>query len=165
MHGETQANRLAQLLQQQGNLPHYELALPLVTVRSSSLKRLDVNSVLLLGLRHLECVLMDESIICATVVLTKLPYSYVMKILAIEKDPIAQHESKKSEMIKLSFGKIQSRTLCVGHTIDVSQVNLEKVTLVYKEKKIATASLINVDGEIAVRIDKVEKIDKVEENG
>lgn len=158
MHGETQANRLAQLIQKQGNLPHYELALPLVTVRSSSLKKLDVNSVLLLGLSDLECVLMDENLICATVILIKLPYGYAMQVLDVEKEPIVQHDNKKSEMIKLSFGKIQSRTLDIGHTINVSQVNLEKVTLVYKEK-IATASLINVDGEIAV------KIDKVEENG
>ena len=157
MHGETQANRLAQLIQKQGNLPHYELALPLVTVRSSSLKKLDINSILLLGMNDLECVLMDNNAICATVVLVKLPYSYAMKVLKIDKEPVVQQDSKKSEMIKLSFGKVQSRTLDIGYTIDVSQVNLEKVTLVYREKKIATASLINVEGEIAVKIDKVEE--------
>ena len=157
MHGETQANRLAELMKQRGNLPSYELALHLVAVRSSSLKKLDINDILLLGLNHLECILIDDGTICAKTVLIKQNNRHVMKVVESVKEPIKHYDGKKYEMLKLSFGEIQSRTLDVGHTIDMSQVNLEKVSLVRNVKKIATASLINVDGQIALQIDKVER--------
>ncbi len=157
MHGETQANRLADLMQKRGDLPSYELVLQLVAVRRASLKKLDINNILLLGLDSLECILIDNDSICATVALIKHHNRYVMKVLETEKEPIKENSSKKYEILKLLFGKVQSRTLDIGHTIDVSLANLEKVTLVLKEKKIATASLINVDGKIALKIDKVER--------
>jgi len=156
MNGETQANRLAQLMQKKGHLPSYELALPLVTVRSSSLKKLVSRDVLLLGLNSLECVLLDRDKICANVVLKKQNKRHVLEVIA-EKDGVIPYDSKKYEALRLSFGMIQSRVISVGHTIDITQINIEKVALLLKEKKIATASLINVDGEIAVQIDKVEK--------
>ena len=155
MNGETQANRLAQLMLKKGHLPSYELALPLVTVRSSSLKKLASGDVLLLGLHNLEGILLDAKKICAHVVLVKQGNRYVMQV--VENRDIKFNDSKKYENIKLSFGSLSCRTLSVGHTIDIDPINLEKVALVLQEKKIATASLINVDGEIAVKIDKVEK--------
>jgi len=157
MNGETQANRLAQLMQNKGHLPSYELALPLVTVRSSSVKKLASGDVLLLGLNSLECVLLDSGKICANVVLIKQQNRHGMKIVEVSKNPSIPSDSKKYEIFKLSFGMIQSRTLLVGHMIDIAQINLDEVALLLKEKKIATASLINVDDEIAVKIDKVEK--------
>ncbi len=156
MHGETQANRLAELMQQKGSLPSYELALDLVAVRSSSLEKLDTNSVLVLELNDLECVLIENNVICATVTLVKTSNRYAIKILKIKKEAILDNNSKKYEVLKLLFGEIQSRTLSVGHTIDVTQVDFEKVALIHKEKKIATGLLITVDEKIAVKIDKVE---------
>ena len=156
MNGKTQANRLSELMQKNGHLPSYELALPLVTVRSSSLKKLASEDVLLLGLCRLECVLIQDGIVCANVVLNKQNKRYVLEV--VEENKVIKHnDSKKYGNIKLSFGMIQSRVISVGHTIDLSQINVNNVSLVLNEKKIATASLINVDGEIAVKIDKVEK--------
>jgi hypothetical protein len=157
MNGETQANRLAQLMQKKGHLTSYELALPLVTVRSSSLKNLILGDILILGLNSLECVLLDSADICANVVLVKYNGRYSLKIVEMEKQTPMPNNSKKYETFKLSFGMIQSRTLSVGNMIDITQINLNEVDLLLKEKKIATASLINVDDEIAVKIDKVEK--------
>jgi hypothetical protein len=156
MNGKTQANRLSELMQKKGHLPSYELALPLVTVRSSSLKKLASEDVLLLGLKRLECVLIQEGRLCASVVLIKQNKRYVLEVIE-EKEVVKTYESKKYENIKLSFGMIQSRIISVGHTIDLAQINVKNVSLVLHEKKIATASLINVDGEIAVQIDKVER--------
>jgi len=155
MNGETQANRLAQLMQKKGSLPSYTLALPSVSVRSSNLKKLEAGDILLLGLDSLECVLIDSDKVCANVVLTKQNNRHGMQIMEIETEPIKTSDSKKYENIKFIFGNVQCRTLTPGHMIDISQLSLEKVTLVSQEKKIATASLINVDGEIAVKIDKV----------
>ena len=159
MNGETQANRLAQLMQKKGYLPSYALALPLVSIRSSSLKKLESGDILLLGLNSLECVLIDDNKVCANVVLMKQNNRHGMQIIKIDNETLKSTDSKKYEEIKLIFGKVQCRTLTVGHMIDIAQVNLEKVTLVSQERKIATASLINVEGEIAVKIDKVGKDD------
>lgn len=156
MNGKTQANRLSELMQKKGHLPSYELALPLVTVRSSSLKKLASEDVLLLGLNCLECVLIHNDTICANVVLIKQNNRYVLEVLEL-KEAVKYYDNKKYENIKISFGMIQSRIVSMGHTIDIAQTDIEKVALLLNEKKIATASLINVDGEIAVKIDKVEK--------
>jgi len=157
MNGETQANRLAQLMQKKGFLPSYTLALPLMSIRSSSLKKLESGDVLLLGLNSLACVLMDSDKICANVVLIKQNNRHGMQITETEQEPIKLSDSKKYEKIKLIFGNVQCRTLTAGHMIDIAQISLEQVTLVSDKKKIATASLINVEGEIAVKIDKVER--------
>ena len=156
MNGKTQANRLSELMQKKGHLPSYELALPLVTVRSSSLKQLAFGDVFLLGLTRLECVLMQDDNVCANVVLKKQNKRHLLEVIEV-KDRAIPYDSKKYEKLKLSFGMVESRVISVGHTIDMAQINIQKVALLLKEKKIATASLINVDGEIAVQIDKVEK--------
>lgn len=156
MHGETQANRLAELMQHKGNLPSYELALDLVAMRSSSLEKLDTNSILVLELNDLECILIENNVICARVSLVKISNRYAIKILKLKKEVILDNSSKKYETLKLLFGEIRSRTLSVGHTIDVTQVDFEKVDLIHKEKKIATGLLISVDEKICVKIDKVE---------
>ena len=157
MNGETQATRLAQLMQKKGYLPSYILALPLVTIRSSSLKKLESGDILLLGLNNFECVLIDNDKVCANLVLTKQNNRHGMQIMETEIEPIKTSDSKKYEKIKLIFGNVQCRTLTAGYMIDIAQISLEKVTLVSQERKIAMASLINVEGEIAVKIDKVEK--------
>jgi hypothetical protein len=156
MKGKTQANRLSELMQKKGYLPSYELALPLVTVRSSSMKKLASEDILLLGLHCLECVLMQHDTICANVVLVKENNRHVLEVIEL-KEAVQPYDNKKYENMKISFGMIQSRLISVGHTIDIAQINIGKVALLLNEKKIATASLINVDGEIAVKIDKVEK--------
>jgi hypothetical protein len=102
---------------------------------------------------------MDGDKVCANVVLTKQNNRHGMQIIESAKETLKSTDSKKYENVKLIFGNIQSRTLTVGHMIDITQINLEKVTLVSQERKIATASLINVDSEIAVKIEKVEKND------
>ena len=80
-----------------------------------------------------------------------------MKVLDIVNRKVSKTQRKEHEVLKLSFGTVQSRILEIGHMIDVSQIDLETVSLMRKKKKIATASLVNVDGKMAVQIDKVEK--------
>jgi hypothetical protein len=157
MHGESQANRLASLMQKHKSLPSYELALPLVTVRSSSLDNLEVGDVLLLRLEVLECILLNNDILYANIIPVHEKRRVMMKVLDIVKRKVTKTRRKEHEVLKLSFGTVQSRILEVGHMIDVSPVDLETVSLMRKKKKIATAKLVNVDGEMAVQIDKVEK--------
>ena len=157
MHGETQANRLASLMQKHKSLPSYELALPLVTVQSSSLDNLEVDDVLLLRLDVFECILLNNDILYANVIPVHEKRRVMIKVLDMVNRKVSKTQRKEHEVLKLSFGTVQSRILEVGHTIDVSQMDLETVSLMRKEKQIATASLVNVDGKMAVKVDKVEK--------
>ncbi len=157
MHGETQANRLASLMQKHKSLPSYELALPLVTVQSSSLDNLEVDDVLLLRLDVFECILLNNDILYANVIPVHEKRRVMIKVLDMVNRKVLKTQRKEHEVLKLSFGTVQSRILEAGHMIDVSHMDLETVSLMRKKKKIATASLVNVDGKIAVKIDKVEK--------
>ena len=50
---------------------------------------------------------------------------------------------------------MQSKALEIGSTIDITHVDLEKVSLVLDCKTIAEGYLVNVDEEIAIQIKKV----------
>jgi len=159
MHGETQANRLAELMQKKAHFPSYELALPLVTVKSSTLLSLKVHDVFLLGLEQLECVLLKDGLVCAKLALTVENGRHYLKIEK-NNEIIVSEPSQKHERVLFrlgTLGTVKSRTLEVGHLIVLSQIDLEKVTVIQKDKKIAEGTLINVEGKLAVQLDKVEK--------
>lgn len=157
MKNETQAFHLAKIMQNHTHYPKYELILPIVAVRSKKIKNLFLDDVLLLGLNELEFILIDAESLCANVVLKKMKNIYELEIIHLEKDTIKPVDSKKYETLKLSFGSVQSKVLEVGATIDITHIDLEKITLFSENKKLAEGSLINVDNEIAIKINKVIK--------
>ena len=157
MKSETQAFHLAKMMQDHTHYPMYELTLPLVAVRSKKIKNLFLDDVLLLGLNVLEFVLMDAESLCANVVLKEMENIHELEIIHLEEEAIKPIDSKKYETLKLSFGTVQSKVLEVGETIDITHIDLGKVTLLSENKKLAEGSLINVDNEIAIKIDKVIK--------
>ena len=157
MKSETQAFHLAKMMQDHTLYPKYELALPLVSVRSNKLKNLSVDDVLLLGLNVLEFILMDAESICANAVLKEMENIHELEIIHLDEDTLYPIDSKKYETLKLSFGTVQSKVLDLGHMIDITHIDLGKVSLVSEDKKLAEGSLINVDNEIAIKIDKVIK--------
>ena len=67
------------------------------------------------------------------------------------------NNSKKYQALKFSLGKLQSRKLDIGYRIDITARPLQDVTVMVEENIYATGYLVNVDGELAVKIDKVEK--------
>lgn len=155
MKHETQAHHLARMIQKHIPYPAYELALPLVRVRSNKLKKLSVNDILLIGVDTLELVLMDGNTICGTMRLRSTENTHGAEIFHLDEDTLKQYDSKKYKTLKISFGTVQSKVLEIGSTIDISHVDLEKVTLVSEGKIIAEGSLVNVDEEIAIQIKKV----------
>ena len=157
MKSETQAFHLAKMMQDHTLYTKYELTLPLVSVRSTKLKNLSLDDVLLLGLNVLEFVLMDAESICANVVLKEMENIHELEITHLGEEAIKPIDSKKYDTLKLSFGTLQSKVLEVGETIDITHIDLGKVTLVSEGEKLAEGSLINVDNEIAIKIDKVIK--------
>jgi hypothetical protein len=155
MKGETQALHLSQMMQNYIHTTKYELALPLVTVRSTKLKKLSVKDVLLLDLKVLEFVLIERDTICADLVLKNLDGTYVTEIIQLHKKTISSNDSNKYETVKFSFGACQMKSLEVGNNLDMAQFDLEKITLMLGDKKVAEGSLVNSDNEVAVKINKV----------
>ncbi len=155
MKGETQAVHLAKMMQKHKLYPEYELALPLVQIKRSNLKKLTKGDILLLGFDSMNMILLKEGEICANVVINEAKNSSKIKIIDIKHNTINTNNSKKYEILKCSFGTVQSRKLEVGHSIGVSSLNLQEVNLIVEDKNIAKGSLINVDEEIAVQINKV----------
>ncbi len=158
MKHENQALRLAQMIQNRVTAyPSYELALPLVEIGHSKLKKLSVDDVVLLGCDDLIFVLIENENICAELEIKVTGESCCLKIINIDKHPIVSNNSKKYQALKFSLGKLQSRKLDIGYRIDITARPLQDVTVMVEENIYATGYLVNVDGELAVKIDKVEK--------
>ena len=158
MKHENQALRLAEMMQNRVTvLSSYELALPLVEVGHSKLKKLSVDDVVLLGCDDLVLVFIENENICAELAVKVIGESCYLEILNNNKQPIVSYDSKKYQTVKVSLGKLQSRKLDVGYRIDITQRYLQDVTLIVEGNTYASGSLINVDEELAVKIDKVEK--------
>jgi transposase len=157
MKGETQALRLEKMMQKHKRYPEYELALFPIQVKKNALKKLVSGDLFLLGLDSLEMILLEEDNISANVVLDKSGQSSKIKITLLHDNTIKPNDSKKYQIIKFSFGMLQSRTLEIGHQIETAQLNLKEVSVYVDEKNIAKGSLVNVDEEIAVQIDEVMK--------
>ena len=158
MKHETQALNLANMMQKHVSYPTYDLTLPLVTVRSNKLKKLSVNDILLTGFDTLELLLMNGNTIYATMRLRSMGNAHGAEIYHLDEDAIKQIDSKKYKILKISFGTVQSKALEIGSTIDMTHVDLEKVTLIAENKIIAEGSLVNVDEEIAIQIKESELI-------
>jgi len=155
MRDETQALHLVKMMQKHKLYPEYELALSPIQVKKNSLKKLSKGDIFLLGLDSLNMILVEEGEICANVVMNKSENSRKIKITQLNGEATKQSDSKKYETVKISFGMIQSRKLEVGHTIGVTSLSLQEVTLWIEDENIAKGSLVNVDEEIAVQIDEV----------
>ena len=98
---------------------------------------------------------MNGNTIYATMRLRPIHNTYGSEIVYIVEDTIKQLDSKKYKTLKISFGTVQSKALEIGSTIDITHLDLEKVTLISEGTTIAEGSLVNVDEEIAIQIKKV----------
>lgn len=157
MKGETQADALASLVQKKKQYPEYEVALPAFMVKHSILKKLAKDDLLLVGLSELDMVLYAKDELCADVKLFSDENIQKLKITYLHKDTLQQEHTKKYEIVKCSFGTLQSRKLEVGYKVGIAQLDLEKAKLFVNDKHIADGKLVEVDNEIAVQIIKVNK--------
>jgi len=152
MKGETQALHLAKMMHKHLHYPQYELALPFVRVRSSKFKKLSVNDVLLLDLNVLKFILIEGDRVCADLVLQQVEDNYFIAVTQLHQKSILPSDSHKFETIKLSFGECKMKSFEVGVRLDVAQFDLGNIMLIVNDKKIAQGALINVDNEVAVKI-------------
>jgi len=155
MRGETQSVHLAKIMQKHKLYPEYELVLPFLLVKKNSLKKLSKDDVFLLGDDHLNLKLLKDGEFFGNVEIEESKNSRKIKIVNIHKHTELTNHSKKYEIVKCSFGFLQSRIFTVGHKIDISSIDLGKVNLIIENKKLAEGKLVNVDQEIAIEITKV----------
>ena len=155
MKDETQSLHLQKMMKKHKVNPEYTLVLPLMAVKKKSLKKLERGDVLLLGLERLELALMKDDLFCARVGVDSSAGSLKLEIISLDKADVNTNDSKKYEKLFCAFGKLQSRKLEVGHKVEISAKEMETVELFTGEKKLATASLVSVDSEIAIEIKEV----------
>jgi len=155
MESETQALHLARVMQRHVQNPSYELALPLVMVPKKKLKKLSEGDLFLSGFDRLEFIMLDRDTICAEMKLKKVEKRYETEIVNVRQDAIEQYDSKKYEILKVTFGSVQSKRVALGEMINIAHIDMERVKLVLKNKTIAEGSLVIVDEEIAIEIKRV----------
>lgn len=155
MKSETQAFGLSEMMQNHAHGLVYELVLPLVTIRSNNLRKLSVNDIILIGLDTLEFLLIEGETIYAHLVLKHISDKYRIEIINLIQEKYLSSESRKQTNIKFSLGTVQMKTLEAGQGIDVAQLDMKNINLLLENKNIAKCSLVSVDNEIAVKIDKV----------
>ncbi len=143
---------MTKMMQKHIHTSQYELALPFVRIRRSTLKKLSVNDVLLLDVNVLEFILLEGDVIYADLILQRVEGSYLIVITQLHNKAIESNESHKHATIKLSFGKCQMKSFDLGKSLELTQFDLEKIMLISDEKKIAEGSLVNVDNELALKI-------------
>lgn len=155
MKSETQAQHLAEMVQNQIHYPAYELALPLVEVRRSKLKKLNVDDVILTGFNTLEFVLIEGKRVCAKTVFGYTGNTPRIEIVELFREAIGDSDNKKYKTLQFSLGTVKSKVLELEHTIDIGHIDIEQVALLSEGKTIAQGVLVNVDEEIAIQIKKV----------
>ncbi len=153
MHGKGQATRLAELMQHNPKISHYQFALPLVTVSDSQVASLEKDDIFLFELPHLEGVLIEDETVCAKVTVRRHKGRYVLQVeerssirLDVEATPLC-----------FICATVRSREISRQKKIELPEGCFEKIDVLYGKQKIADASLVLVDEQIAVKIDKVER--------
>ena len=154
MKTETQAVRLASMMQKRPLYPEYELALPWVQIKKSALKKLSEGDVLLLGFDSFKMILIDGEKSIAGVRLEAMHQNSV-EIIYLNEEIQTLACEKKYKILKCSFGFVQSRKLEIGHKMSISSLNLKEVALFVEKVCIAKGFLVNADEEIAIEIAKV----------
>ncbi|MFT7824343.1 MAG: FliM/FliN family flagellar motor C-terminal domain-containing protein [Sulfurimonas sp.] len=155
MKGETQANRLERLMIKRQVYPKYTLALPLIEVKKSDIKKLRKGDILLLGLDSFQLILLDEQRICAEV---KLKHSEgELEVIALNDEEDEPCMNKKYWLLILSFGTVESRKLVVGQAIKTTNMRFDQLIIQANNRKIAEGSLVTVDNKMAVQINEVKK--------
>ena len=149
MKHKTQAVGLLHMVQACSLYDTYVIALPLVWVSKKRLKCLDTEDVILLGLDRFTGVLLKDGMVCADLILGV----HGLQITQVMQEALDFKESKKHIAVMFVCANVKLNRLEAGQIIEV--VDIEAVDVIAEGKKIAKGSLVCVNNEIAVKINKV----------
>ena len=149
MKHKTQAVGLLHMVQAHSVYDTYELSLPLVWVSKKRLKTLNAEDVVLLGLDRFKGVLVKDGMLCADAILGV----HGLQITQVMQETLDLEEGKKHSAMMFVCATVKLNRLEAGQIIEVA--DLVQVDVIVEEKKIAKGSLVCVNNEIAVKINKV----------
>lgn len=152
MERKTQAERLKEMMKRHHHIRSYECSLPLMVLRKTKLEKLRVGDLLLTGCKTLELLLQDEKDIYMTA-----HFDSLQKVEIVGTTAVFRKESieEKDTVVKFSFGTLPLEELQKGSRVDLSALNLDKMILKVDKRAVAQGHLVNVNGTIAVAIDKI----------
>lgn len=149
MKHKTQAVGLLHMVQAHSVYDTYTMALPLVWVSKKRFKALDAEDVVLLGLDRFKGVLVKDGMLCADAILGV----HGLQITQVMQEALDLGEGKKHIAMMFVCATVKLNRLEAGQIIEVA--DLELVDVIAKGKTIAKGSLVCVNNEIAVKINKV----------
>ncbi len=152
MKVETQASRLERMMRQKRKEQLCEVALPPVQLKRSTLKALEAGDLLLLEMTRFEIVFVEEHSVFAKGV--PLNEGGECEVTLLEKPEILEH-TKKYETLLPTLGSLESDRVRKGATVDISHLELTRVTLERANESVAEGKLVEYEGTIAIKIEKV----------
>jgi len=155
MKGETQSIHLQKMMQQRKCYPEYALALPLFPIKKKSFKKITKSDVLLVGLDHLDLILLKEGEICAKVAVENVADSTKLRISSLVETSENTIDSKKYKNLLPVFATLQIRKLEVGHKVEIPTVEINETEIFSGHEKCFKGVLVMVDDEIAIEITEV----------
>ena len=152
MKVETQASRLERMMRQKRKEQLCEVALPPVQLKSSMLRRLEKGDLLLLGMERFEIVFVKEGSVFAKGELLNLGSECRAEYL---EEPEKIEHTKKYETLLPLLGSMELERVRQDERVDISGLTLTNITLKRGSDSVAKGELVECDGTIAVKIEKV----------
>lgn len=156
MRGETQADHLEEMMRKHPLFTYYELTLPSVALKRTNRKKLKAGDLILLHQERPSLTLYLDGCHVAKVQLDRCQKSISVLELYTDSERESLNE-KKYEILRCSFGNIQSKALSKGMKLDISELDLTKLTLFVEGEAVAEGRPVWVENELAVEIIKVEE--------
>ena len=153
---DAQARQLIAMMNCTPVLSRLEVCLPPFEIKRSSLEKLARGDILVLPTQRLEVAIYGEGDHIVAYGLYG-NYSDIPSILIVEHSPkpLSPNDSKKYELLKISFGGVEKRELVQGKIVKLHQDKMYDATLYRGKEQIAYASLVQVDKKAALQIREV----------
>jgi len=155
MKGETQSIHLQKMMQQRKCYLEYTLALPLFPIKKKSFKKIAKSDVLLVGLDHLDLILLKGGEICAKIAVENVADSTKLRISSLAETSENTVDSKKYKYLLPVLATLQIRKLEVGHRVEIPTVEINETEIFSGHEKCFKGLLVTVDDEIAIEITEV----------
>ena len=157
MKADTQAVHLEKLMQEKKSLSSYKLALPFYKIMRSDIKTLSQNSIVLLGLKSLECVLLSDENTITKLKRLKSTSTLDFEIMTTSKIVPLKDDVEKYARVSCILKSIEIASLNLKTMITIEDIDFMHVEVYFDGVPQAEGKLVSVNDEIAIEITKVTK--------
>jgi hypothetical protein len=149
----TQAYGLKKLMISKGILEPYELALPLIKVKLSTIKNLNIGTLLPLKLKKLKPILIDKDNYVYKIKL----YDESIKVIKKKKKLLRHLRTKKYEILKCTFITLQIDEIKEGKNIKIESSDFDVLTLSLDGNEIGKGVFAKSDDTVGIKITRLYK--------